>query len=156
MRYNDLGMIKKKLFKSINIPSEIQGLHDCGLRALHIVLPNLSIKGMKEAFSGCCQQWPYKGISNKEFNITLACLKIKDKFDYVAPEKSNLSDIMSYKKDVFIVLIYGHYIVIKNGICVEDIYNYKSNKTKVYCYWRLRRSLFFQRFYNWYKIFIRS
>ncbi len=108
-----LNLLERNPTKDIKIPMEIQGSHDCGLRALHIVLPSISIEKMKDAFTNCCEWWPYKGISNKEFNISLSYLKIKNKFDYVAPQSTSLSDLMYCKKDIFIALIHGHYTVVK-------------------------------------------
>ena len=84
------------------------------------------------------QWWPYRGISNKEFNITLAYLKIQDTFEYVIPKTLNLSDLISHKNDTFIVLVYGHYTIIKNGVCLEKSYSHFSEEIKVYCYWRLK------------------
>ena len=126
---------KPSKHKDVEIPFEIQGVHDCGLRALYMVLPHLSILKMKKAFGSCCEWWPYRGISNKEFNITLSHLKVRDQFDYIScDDNTNIGDLINHKENTFIALIWGHYIVINKGICLERL----PEDTKIYCYWVLK------------------
>lgn len=134
-----VGLFKQKLPGYPQIPTKIQGEHDCALRSLYVTLPNTSVESMIRAFTNCCEWWPYRGVSNKEFNIVLASLKIKDKFEYAAPESTTLGQLLKRKKDTFIALVYGHYTVVSKGIVLDKYADYyDSSKQKVYCYWRLR------------------
>ncbi len=130
-----LNLLKKKNDNISEIPTEIRGPHDCGLRALHTVLPEISVKKMIDGFTHCCEWWPYKGISNKEFNITLSYLKIKDRFEYTSNKVLKIGDLKDHKNDTFIVLIYGHYTVVRNGKSLE----FYSKQTKIFCCWRLKK-----------------
>lgn len=134
-----VGLFKQKLPEYPQIPTKIQGEHDCALRSLYITLPNTPVEDMIRAFTNCCEWWPYRGVSNKEFNIALASLKIKDRFEYAASESTTLGQLLKSKKDTFIALVYGHYTVVSNGIILDKYADYyDSTKQKVYCYWRLR------------------
>lgn len=131
-----VGLFKKKPLPYSQIPQELQGPHDCALRALYVSLPKVSVKEMVAAFDYCCEWWPHKGVDNKEFNIALDYLKIKDKFNYVADESTTLGCLLGRKKEIFIALIYGHYTVINNGF-ILDYFNHPAT-CKVYCYWKLK------------------
>ena len=118
------------------IPKKIQGPHDCALRALYITLPDTPVESMINSFTNCCEWWPYQGVTNKEFNIALASLKIKNRFQYVASESTTLNHLSKRKKDTFIALIYGHYTVVSKGVLLD---NYVGSATqKVYSYWKLK------------------
>lgn len=132
-----VGFFVRRPPEYLEPPKEIQGTHDCALRALYITLPNIPIENMISAFNSCCDWWPYRGISNKEFNIALAFLEIKDRFDYVAAEPVTLDYLLKQKGDTFIALIYGHYTVASKGY-VLDSYSSGFRKQQVYCYWRLK------------------
>lgn len=133
------SLFKQKLPIYPQIPKEIQGENDCALRALYITLPSVPIEDMISKFTNCCEWWPYRGVSNKEFNITLASLKIKNRFEYAAPESIMLDQLLKRKRDTFIVLVYGHYTVVSKGIVLDKYARYYDNaEQKVYCYWRLR------------------
>ena len=135
---NIVRIFLKRQDRKISYPKEIQGFHDCGPRALYTVLPNIPIKEMVNAFTNCCDRWPYGGISNKEFNITLSHLRIKNKFQYFAPESLTLNKLIEQNKDIFIALVFGHYVVVQKGNCIEKHYSLNPHKTKVYCYWKLK------------------
>ncbi len=120
------------------IPDELNGLHDCALRALHIVLPEIPPKAIVDAFGNCCEWWPYKGVTNKEFNIVLSYLKIGDYFEYSAPDVATLDHLLQRDNDIFIALIYGHYTVVHKGhVLEENTIRIKMSQCKVYCYWCL-------------------
>ena len=133
-----VSLFKKKSPEYPQMPKNIQGKHDCALRALYIMLPDTPIEGMINAFTNCCEWWPYRGVSNKEFNIALASLKIKDRFEYADPEAITLGHLLKRKKDIFIALVYGHYTVVSRGVVLDKHADYYGAKQKVYCYWRLR------------------
>lgn len=132
-----VSLFKKKLPEYPPVPKTIQGKHDCALRALYVTLPDISVENMRDKFMNCCEWWPYRGVSNKEFNIALDSLKIKDKFEYATSESTELSHLLKRKKDSFIALVYGHYTVVSKGIILDKYAGY-SAKQKVYCYWRLK------------------
>lgn len=129
-------LFKKKPPHYPRIPKEIRGQHDCALRALHVTLPDLSVAEMITAFNDCCGWWPHEGVYNKEFNIVLAYLKVKDKFHYVASESITLGHLLNRKKDTFIVLMHGHYTVVSKGFVLDDV-NCQM-KDEVCCYWLLK------------------
>ena len=124
-----------KLFrrKKPSYNKDIQGSHDCALRALHMVCPDISIESMQHSFNICCNNWPYAGITNKEFNISISNLKIKDRFQYYDNDNIILKHLLRNKEHIFIALIYGHYTVIYKGKATE----YSSPYEEIYCYWQL-------------------
>ncbi len=127
---------RKKPLSYEKISEEIQGSHDCALRALHIVCPETSIESMKNSFNLCCENWPYAGVTNKEFNISINHLKVKDKFQYYDDDNITLKHLLKKKDAIFIALIYGHFTVVYKGSIIDDYTNYDSNQ-EVYCYWQL-------------------
>lgn len=129
-------LFSRKAPNYLCIPEELNGHHDCALRALYITLPNTPVESLTESFTNCCDWWPHKGVTNKEFNIALAFLKLQSRFKYVASESITLGHLVKRKKETFIALIYGHYTVVSQGI-VLDGYNYSPTQ-KVYCYWKLK------------------
>jgi len=110
--------------------------HSCALCALYQVIPNLTPEDLEDAFKLCTDSaWPNRGITNKEFNITLKYLGIFDRFSY-SDKETTIFEILNLKSSV-IVLIHGHYTVIQKGM-VKDKYGYfPKNDEKVYCYWSL-------------------
>lgn len=112
--------------------------HDCGLRALSTVLPELAINDIVAAFMHSCEWWPHRGVTNKEYNIALSYLNVKDKFEYVVPEGLTISDLQRDNLETYIVLLYGHYTVVCSG-CVVDRFIQSDifSSSEVVCYWRL-------------------
>ncbi len=133
-----VGIFQRNPPTHLVIPDELNGLHDCGLRALHIALPEIPLKDIVEAFGNCCEWWLYKGVTNKEFNVVLSYLKIRDRFEYSAPDAVSLDHLLQKDTDIFIALIYGHYTVIYKGYVLEqNTIRIKMPQCKVYCYWCL-------------------
>ncbi len=118
------------------IPKEIQGSHDCALQALHVVCPEISVKSMRNSFNLCCDHWPHQGVTNKEFNISINHLEVRNRFQYCDDDSIVLNHLLQKKNAIFIALIYGHFTVIHKGRIIDDYTNYDSNQ-KVYCYWHL-------------------
>lgn len=112
--------------------------HSCGPVALARVMPDLSDGQIIKAFNLCCEEWPYGGVSNKEFNITLRHLKIFDRFEYDDRDGMTAGDFTARKRDTFIILIYGHYTVVENGEIRDSYSDYcaYSDNEDVYCSWR--------------------
>ena len=49
----------------------LSGPHDCALHALSEVAPEVDIDKMREAFLFCAKEWPYGGVTNREFHVAL-------------------------------------------------------------------------------------
>ena len=82
----------------------------------------------------CTENWPYAGITNKEFNITMKYLKLN--FEYDASEGQTVQKLRKQKAKQCVALIYGHYIAIDNGRIIGwDNTIYGKSKTEVYCSW---------------------
>lgn len=118
------------------IPGILSGPHDCALVALAQVLPDLDKEKIKVAFSNCCDLWPYAGVTNKEFNITLRYLGILERFEYDDRDGLIIKNFRHRKGDIFIVLIYGHFQVLDNKNKAGCYYP-ANEKSTVYCSWRL-------------------
>ena len=131
----------KKPKKSQHRPkpmSHFNGAHDCGLRALHNVLPMLPNDEVRDAFMQCADRWPNAGISNVEFNVALRYMKIFDRFEYNDSDGQKVENFSSDSKGAYILLINGHFTTIKSGSIV-DTPNYErlNPKSVVYCSWKL-------------------
>ena len=48
--------------------------HDCALTSLYQAVPWLPESKIVEAFGFCAADWPYGGVTNKEFSIALEYL----------------------------------------------------------------------------------
>ena len=126
---------RKLLSKSI--PNVISLNHICGPIALHIVFPNIPESKILDAFYHCCNEWPNGGVTNKEFNIVIKYLGIKN-LKYFN-KRTTIGLLLRQKKELVIALVYGHYLAISYGQILEfyDI-SWKNNlKEKVYCYWQV-------------------
>lgn len=110
------------------------GVHDCALVALHNVAPKVSQDKVIDAFTYCTADWPYGGVSNKEFNIVVKYLKLK--FEYDDSDGQTIGELMQKKANKCVALIHGHYIAIEDGKVVgRDKIFYNESTTKVYCSW---------------------
>ena len=115
------------------------GEHNCALVALAEVMPDISSDAIIQGFSDCCDKWPYAGVTNKEFNITLRHLGRYNQFEYDDSANMVLGDFLanSKRKDIFILLLYGHFAVIKHGKVIDTIFYKRARGDKVYCSWHL-------------------
>jgi len=130
-------LVVKLARKETKIEKQLGGKHDCGPRALRIVMPSLPYEKMTEAFYNCCEKWPNAGVTNKEFNIVLRYLNIFNRFEYDDADGKCLGDLISKQNNTYVALIHGHFTVVKNGKIVDSIF-YQSLKddTKIYCSWK--------------------
>ena len=111
--------------------------HSCALCALYQVLPEFTFQELSEAFRLCTEDsWPNRGVTNKEFNITLKYLDIFDRFLYNDNDTS-FHTILHMQSDV-IVLIHGHYTVVQKGQIRDQYGSFPREREKVYCYWILK------------------
>ena len=127
--------------RSFSIPDprahNFHGSHDCGIRALITVMPDLDHDEIKDTFMNCTDHWPYKGITDKEFNIGLRHLGIYEKLMF-GQDKNSIGALKNDSKSTYIALIGGHFTVVSNGKIVDQ--NIKSGldaNTKVYSSWKL-------------------
>lgn len=121
------------------------GYHDCAPRALCKIIPELIYDEVYSAFLHSSDVWPSHGVSNKDMNIALDYLNLKDKFEYKEyieekPEKQ-IRHFIRKKNQTFILLIYGHYTVVKGSKILDDIRIFKKyrkiKRLKVYYSWEL-------------------
>ncbi len=123
--------------EQIGVNSRFQGKHDCALVALAKIFPDFPSDQMIQGFSNCCDRWPYAGVTNKEFNITLRHLELFDKFEYDDSDDMIVSHFLIKEADVFILLIYGHFTVVKHGKVFDTRVYTNIHSANVYCSWRL-------------------
>ena len=133
--------LKKKIIASFN------GKHDCSVRSLLLVMPELDYEEVRNAFRNCCQWYPYGAVTNNEFNMALRTLGIFNKFEYVILDDEDSSDdktawdFIEDKDNTYIILFYGHFTVVNDGRIEDffpvDLTNAMSEK-KVHRYWRLK------------------
>ena len=114
----------------------IAGSHTCAPNALLAVMPKLGENEVDSAFVFCCEDYPYGGVTNSEFSAVLGYLKIKEKFEYNDKDGKFLKDFLRDKESIYILLVWGHFTVIKNGK-VHDFIKQKPSK-RVFCSWRLK------------------
>ena len=99
-------------------------------------MPDLEQEQVVDAFKKCCNLYPYEGVTNKEFNIALRYLEIFDKFEYNDSDGLVVKNFLNRKKQIFILLIYGHFTVVAKGKVLDAMRI--SENSKVYCSWKLR------------------
>ena len=111
------------------------GPHDCALVALYAVVPHVSEDELISAFMHCAESWPYAGVTNKEFNITVNYLGLK--FEYDASDGQTVGNLAGKRDERCVALLYGHFIAMRKGRIVgRDTNMFLGPETKVYCSWR--------------------
>ena len=113
-----------------------EGPHDCALTSLYWAAPSLPEKKIKEAFLHCSENWPYGGITNKEFAIALKHLGVIHGYSH---RVETLGDVVQRRHARCVVLLHGHYAALLNGRLAgkDAIFTWPSSSV-VYCYWILR------------------
>lgn len=112
-----------------------KGPHDCALVALYAAVPGISEDDIIDAFTCCAGNWPYEGVTNREFNIAVRYLKLKVEYD--DSDGQTVNSLTQKKTDKCVALLHGHYVAMKKGkIIGKDTNIYNNSKTKVYCSWR--------------------
>ncbi len=132
---------KKKGQVKVSSPKShsFNGAHDCGIRALLAVVPDIPDEQIQKTFMHCADKWPYAGISDKEFNISLRHLKLFDRFTYEC-EGTSIEQLKQDAKNTYIALIPGHYTVVHESKVIDSDYNQGlPNNTKVIASWKLIR-----------------
>ena len=112
-----------------------RGRHDCALVALYAAVPGISEDAVIDAFTFCTENWPYAGVTNKEFNIAVRYLKLKVEYD--DSDGQTVNNLTQKRAGRCVALLHGHYIATRNGkIIGRDANIYSDPETKVYCSWR--------------------
>lgn len=112
------------------------GPHDCALASLYWAMPRLPEKRIKEAFQYCTENWPYSGVTNTEFAITLKFLNVEHQY---FAETESLENLLGRKPARCVALLPHHFIAILGGRIVgKDAYRVWSPATTVYCSWAFR------------------
>ena len=137
MRFTDmLDRIYVRIWrKHLFPPRKIgNGPHDCALVALYWAAPRISEDAIVSAFMFCSENWPYRGITNKEFAIALKFTKVDHV--YCHDDSDTIGDLQKRKPNRCVALIHGHFIAIVDGKIVgEDAQRTWSSTERIYCYW---------------------
>lgn len=113
------------------------GDHDCAPLSLYWAAPWISEGRIYDAFMVCTDNWPYGGVTNKEFQIALKYLK--SEYSYLA-ESESLGELLARNPSRCVCLVHGHYIAIINGKIVgSDTHRVWDPSTEVYCHWIIHR-----------------
>ena len=112
------------------------GEHDCALVSLYWAAPWIPDDRIVEAFGFCTENWPYGGVTNKEFQIALKYLKAESRY---STDLTTLGALLGSRPTRCVALLPGHFIAIANGQIVgRDAHVRWPSSTKVYCHWTLR------------------
>lgn len=117
------------------------GPHDCALVALHRVVPWIREEEVLNAFNFCSEEWPYGGVTNKEFMIALSHLNINHDYDCLPSQ--TLGSLLVQRPRRCVALVHGHFVAIAKGKIVgKDANGPWNSSSHVYCHWSLHRSRF--------------
>lgn len=110
------------------------GPHDCSLHALSEVIPDVDMNSMRDAFLACAKEWPYGGVTNREFHMALNFLGIEHTYHH---EDTTLGEILANEKGKCVALVDYHFIATNRGRVVgRDAGVFTRNiPTRIYCYW---------------------
>ena len=113
-----------------------QGPHDCALTSLYWAAPSLPEEKIQEAFLHCSENWPYGGVTNKEFAIALKHLSVRHGY---SDRVETLGDVVQRGHSRCVVLLHGHYAALLNGrLAGKDAICTWPARSIVYCCWILR------------------
>jgi len=121
------------------IEEKFSGPHDCGPKSLLRVIPDLDPEKVWEAFVLSCKNWPYGGVSNREFAIATRFLSengdLNLKREY-RHETETLADLLGRNPSRCVALLDGHFIAILDGEIVgREPRTEPYEKTEVVCSW---------------------
>ena len=126
---------KKVTLPPLTEKIQFNGLHDCGLRALTNVFPNLDKKKLQEIALNTCSKYPSGGITVGEMDTILIRIGLFKKVRYYENKPLLIKDLLNQKQKAFIILIKGHYTVSSYGK-IRDIISVSYNTT-ILSYWEL-------------------
>lgn len=117
-----------------------EGVHDCALASLYWATPWIPEVHIVDAFKFCTENWPYGGVTNKEFAIVLKYLNA-DACYY--PDTETLRSLLNRKPVRCVALLHGHFVAIVNGKLVgRDAHLTWDLNSTVYCHWTFRTQRF--------------
>ena len=109
------------------------GPHDCALTSAYWAAPKLSEPNILEAFGYCTENWPFAGITNKEFAIALSYLKVSTTY---CGKKGTLESLLKRRPKRCVALLRGHFIpILKGKLIAHDQHYLNRPHSTVYCYW---------------------
>ena len=118
---------------SREIHGEFRGRHDCAPRSLLRAVPELDPGQVLNAFTLCSEKWPYGGVSNKEFEITVKFLGLEHEY---CGDEETLEDVLDRKPGRCVALLWGHFIAIRDGeVAGYELLAEKPAETTVVCSW---------------------
>ena len=107
--------------------------HDCALTSLYWAVPRISESRITEAFGFCAENWPYGGVTNKEFAIALKYLELDSTY---CDKKEALGALLKRRPTRCVALLHGHFIPILKGKPVgRDRHLVHRPDATVYCHW---------------------
>ena len=110
-----------------------EGDHDCALASLYWATPWIPEDQIIEAFGYCAENWPYGGITNKEFQIALKYLNTESCY---CADPETLGSLLSRRPSRCVALLHGHFVAIIDGKIVgRDAKRAWDCSLKVYCHW---------------------
>lgn len=110
-----------------------KGPHDCALSSLYWAVPWIAENKICDAFTFCTENWPYAGVTNKEFAIALSYLNQEARY---SDKTCTLGALLHRKPSRCVVLLHGHYIaIVKGNIVGQDAYLKSHINATVYCHW---------------------
>lgn len=114
--------------------------HDCALASLYWAAPWIPESRIVEAFGFCTENWPYGGVTNKEFQIALKYLKVSSHY---STDAETLGALLGSQPVRCVALLPGHFIAIVNGKIVgRDTHVRWPSSTRVYCHWTFHSKWF--------------
>lgn len=115
-------------------PTELgRGPHDCALTSMYWAVPKLQEVRISEAIGYCSENWPFGGVTNKEFAIALKYLGIKSTY---CDREESLEEILKRRPARCAALLYGHFVAILKGKLVgNDRHLMRQPNATVYCHW---------------------
>ena len=122
-------------------PAKIGGEnHDCALASLYWAAPWIPEDRIIEAFGYCTENWPYGGVTNKEFQIALKYLNAESCY---CADTETLGSLLGRRPSRCVALLPGHFVAIVNGKVVGlDARWAWDRSTTVYCHWTFRSRRF--------------
>ena len=123
---------KKKIMTFFNGP------HDCSVRSLLLVMPELDYEEVRKNFLNCTDKYPYGSVTTRDFNIVLRVMKIFDKFEHGKANGKTIWDFADDRENTYILLLEGHFTIVSDGKVV-DFFPINLLDGKVHSYWKLEQ-----------------
>ena len=108
-------------------------LHDCGPIALYHANPSVTEDAIVSAFLYCATDWPYAGVSNRDFSVTAKYLGLR--FFYDDSPDTRLADLLAARPHRCVALLYGHFVSVLRGAIVGADGDAFSPDSTVFCTW---------------------